>query len=326
MPGVAFLRAWHPISRFRAFVAARSLGGKFVIALGVIGVLAFGASRYFRSSPAAEPSAPTEPVSFQAPSLPVGRLSATNRSHQFVKITSQSWTDGTGETVTRKVSWALEPGESLPLQVDGKGLLARSFAYTCTTTHVSRDLSATYDGGDVLAVEVTDTQVAQAPPPSPPVPTSPPPAPPPPAPTPRPVVVEQPTIKFEPKFELPRPAPKRSADIIIKSVSVEETDENGAAWDESGPPDPKVYIEVSSLFGASYTTSVKHDTSFASFNEKSIHVQEGDLIKIIVYDADVFADDTIGTYSKIITADTLKERTVDWSFGRVRSLQLEFQP
>jgi hypothetical protein len=45
-----------------------------------------------------------------------------------------------------------------------------------------------------------------------------------------------------------------------------------------------------------------------------------------VLDGDVFVDDTIATFTKIITADTMQSSTVNWTFGRVASLVLEFQP
>jgi hypothetical protein len=138
----------------------------------------------------------------------------------------------------------------------------------------------------------------------------------------------RPTFTVEaPKIEVQRPpAPvvrKKSADLIIQSVNVYGTKTNGSVWDDSGPPDPKVRVSAGS---DSYTTFTKHDTETASFGVKSIRVAEGDTLEVTVYDSDVVFDDEIGSYSKLITADTLSQGKVTWSFGRVYELVLKFEP
>lgn len=144
--------------------------------------------------------------------------------------------------------------------------------------------------------------------------------------------VQQPTLKIEPPqvtFQptlrySPTPAPaKPAADLIIRSVTVQSTKANGKAWDESGPPDLKVYVSAG---GNSFTTSTIQGTTSATYNKKAIKVEVGDTLEIRVSDGDVFNDDLIGSYSKTITADTIRAGVVDWSFDRVSSLQLEFQP
>jgi hypothetical protein len=100
--------------------------------------------------------------------------------------------------------------------------------------------------------------------------------------------------------------------------------DNGSPWDESGPPDLKVRIVGGSA--GSYTTSTRQDTTDATYNVKATRVAEGDEIKIEVLDGDVFVDDTIGAFTKQITAATMQSGTVNWTFGRVASLVLEFQP
>lgn len=301
----------------KSYSAFSALRTSRIASILAISVLCLGIEFLFKIAGRQTSKTPDE---VSTPPLPAGRVLAANRSHQLVKIASRSWTDGDGKAITRKITWVLEPGESLPLQLDDRDLLARSFAYTCTTTHGSKDLSTEYADGDVLLVDITDEQVAKTPPPPAPASLPSPVVPP------HPPVVEASTIKFEPKIEIASPPPKRSADIIIKSVTLSGTRPNGAAWDASGPPDPVVYIEQKKFLGSSYTTNVEHDSFSASFNEKSIRVSEGDTIKIIVYDKDVLDDDEVGTYVKTITAHTLNERNVDWSFGGVLSLLLEFQP
>jgi hypothetical protein len=49
-------------------------------------------------------------------------------------------------------------------------------------------------------------------------------------------------------------------------------------------------------------------------------------LEITVIDGDVFSDDEIGSYSKLITADTLSQGSVTWSFGRVSNIVLKFEP
>jgi hypothetical protein len=133
--------------------------------------------------------------------------------------------------------------------------------------------------------------------------------------------VEEPKITIQ---RAPTPAGrKKSADLIIESVNVYGTKSNGSAWDDSVPPDLKVRVSTSN---DDFTTSTKHDTESASYGVKAIRVAEGDTLEVIVYDADVLFDDKIGTYSKLITAETLSQGTVKWSFGRVYELVLKFEP
>ncbi len=131
----------------------------------------------------------------------------------------------------------------------------------------------------------------------------------------------------EPKITIQRAATpavrKKSADVIIQSVNVYGTKTNGSKWDDSGPPDPKVRVETSS---DRFTTSTKQNTETASYGIKAIRVTEGDTLEVTVYDADIAFDDEIGSYSKLITAETLSEGTVKWSFGRVYELVLKFEP
>jgi len=94
-------------------------------------------------------------------------------------------------------------------------------------------------------------------------------------------------------------------------------------WDRSGDPDLKVSVSTDN---DSHTTGVKNDRTDATFTEKAIRVQEGDTLTINVYDSDIAFDDTIGTYSKLITAETIRQGTVRWSFGRVSTLVLQFEP
>jgi len=138
---------------------------------------------------------------------------------------------------------------------------------------------------------------------------------------------QTPVVEIQPRIEIASSPPPKSADIIIKSVSVAASKKDGDDWDAGGgPPDLKVYIEQTSLFGSSFTTSVVQNSGYASFNVKSIRVKEGDQIRIVVYDQDFLDDDIIGEYEKIITSDTINQRVVEWNFDQVSTLRLEFQP
>lgn len=131
----------------------------------------------------------------------------------------------------------------------------------------------------------------------------------------------------EPKITIQRsqtPAVhKKSADLIIQSVDVYSTRDNGSVWDKSGPPDLKVYVGTAT---DDFTTTTKHDTHTASYGVKTIRVSEGDTLEVIVYDTDFAFDDRISSYSKLITAETLSQGIVKWSFGRVSELVLKFEP
>ena len=128
-----------------------------------------------------------------------------------------------------------------------------------------------------------------------------------------------------------RARPKRSADVIIKSVEVKMTKEILTPWDtgtEANRP-PDLYVEIAVL-GAGDTkpfrTAVKEDTFTAKFDVKTVRVTESDVLKIAVYDKDLKSNDVVGKYTKKITTDTPRERTVNWSFDQVTALALEFQP
>lgn len=134
--------------------------------------------------------------------------------------------------------------------------------------------------------------------------------------------VEKPEITIQ-RAPPPTPVPARkSVDLIINSVSVYGTQDNGDVWDESGPPDLKVRVETSS---DSFTTATTKDSESASYDVKSIRVAEGDTLVVTVIDDDAFSDDEIGSYSKLITADTLSQGSVTWSFGRVSNIVLKFE-
>jgi small-conductance mechanosensitive channel len=136
--------------------------------------------------------------------------------------------------------------------------------------------------------------------------------------------VYKPEIKIEPKIEFPSP-PRKSADIIIHSVEVYSRRKNGKVWDESGPPDLKV--EITNLdTHQTYATRVAEDVHSATFNSKSIRIAEGQKFKVTVWDKDVFFNDEIGSYVKEVTADTIASGKVNWTFDRIASLVLEFQP
>lgn len=135
--------------------------------------------------------------------------------------------------------------------------------------------------------------------------------------------MKAPEVKVEPRIELPRPR-KREVDLIIKSVSVKSTDSNGSDWDASGPPD--LMVSVKNAAGEKFDTEVVQDQHSGTFNVKSLRVSEGDTLTITVWDSDVFANDEIGSFTKTISADTMQQGTVNWSFGGVSSLVLEFQP
>ncbi|MDZ4685280.1 MAG: hypothetical protein SH850_09330 [Planctomycetaceae bacterium] len=133
--------------------------------------------------------------------------------------------------------------------------------------------------------------------------------------------IEEPTLSFE---SAASPSPSGNAvDVILNSVSVLSTKGGGGVWDESGPPDLKVKFET---YSASYTTPTQQDTHSASFGSRVIRVSEGDTLTVKVSDGDVFKDDTIGEYTKVITAETIRQGTVTWSFGRVNELVLRFEP
>lgn len=135
--------------------------------------------------------------------------------------------------------------------------------------------------------------------------------------------VQPPEIHVQPRVEY-APPPRMQADLLIRSVSVYPEKDNGSPWDDSGPPDLKVRIAGGS--GGTYTTRTQQDTTSATYNVKATRVAEGDEIEISVLDGDLVADDTIATYTKQITAATIQAGTVNWTFGRVASLVLEFQP
>ena len=143
--------------------------------------------------------------------------------------------------------------------------------------------------------------------------------------------IETPEIKFEPKIEVRRPppaTPKKSVDVVVKSVRVASRKRGGEQWDGvgDGSPDLKVSISIRGIGGDSGETKTVKNCFEATFNQKIVRVSEGDTIRVTVLDEDALDDDIIGQYDKELTADTFRERTVRWSFDQVESLILEFQP
>ncbi|QDU52976.1 hypothetical protein Pan110_53580 [Gimesia panareensis] len=125
--------------------------------------------------------------------------------------------------------------------------------------------------------------------------------------------------------EIKKARPKKdSADLIIHSVSVSSSKSNGKSWDGgNGKPDLKV--SISKGFADSHTTNAGSNSTYASFNNEKLRVSEGDTITIKVYDQDAFADDLVGSYTKKITALTLRQGRVTWSFDQVTALVVEFE-
>jgi cell division protein FtsB len=134
--------------------------------------------------------------------------------------------------------------------------------------------------------------------------------------------VEEPTITFQ-RTTSPLRSDGKSVDVILQSVSVDSTKPNGGVWDESGPPDLKVRLETSDDV---FVSETKQDTHSTSYGVKALRIAEGDTLEITVIDGDVFVDDTIGEYTKLITAETIRQGTVTWSFDRVDQLVLRFEP
>ncbi len=145
----------------------------------------------------------------------------------------------------------------------------------------------------------------------------------------RPLIEIQPQIKFEPKVSPPTfsssppPVARRSADLILKAVSVKSPSDGGSSWDQSGNPDLRVRV---SCGGNSAVSSVAKDTYYSTFNERLLRVSVGDTLKITVLDKDVLDDDMIAVYSKEITNDTLNAGTASWSFDEVELLEVKFEP
>jgi len=78
------------------------------------------------------------------------------------------------------------------------------------------------------------------------------------------------------------------------------------------------------LFG-SLDTGAGKDSTFASYNKRKMRVTEGDKISIAVWDQDAFDDDMAGSYEKKLSADTLRQGTVTWSFDQVTALVIQFE-
>ena len=117
------------------------------------------------------------------------------------------------------------------------------------------------------------------------------------------------------------------ADLVISSVSVASTKKYGDAWDVlNGNPDIQVVVKKKGFFGSSVSTGIKNDTTYATFNEKTVRVKDGDTIQITVWDSDVLSNDIIGEYQKQITVHTISQGSATSSFGQVLSLNVNFEP
>lgn len=124
--------------------------------------------------------------------------------------------------------------------------------------------------------------------------------------------------------ESPLPKRKRRATVIVKSVSFTESKPNGEPWDRGSPPDPFVVVRNLTTADAPFNTRTLRDTLTASFNQRTVRVQEGDTIRLKVFDDDVIFDDVAGEFEEEITAEMIESRIAQWSNGTI-TIDIEFQ-
>ena len=121
--------------------------------------------------------------------------------------------------------------------------------------------------------------------------------------------------------------PSQAADTVVGTVKVHEEDANGDTWDPfGGAPDLRVDVRPGGIFGRTVSTDVRTNAFSATYNQGTISVKRGDIIRIYVYDVDPFGpDDLIGEYTTTITDEHLQNGLTLRGFGRVKSLSITFE-
>lgn len=120
------------------------------------------------------------------------------------------------------------------------------------------------------------------------------------------------------------PATHQTATLVVGTVKVKPTKENGNHWDAlHGHPDPRVMV-VNRTRKSQYRTAMASNTLEAAFDARAVSVREGDEVYLRVDDVDVEIDDKIGEHTLRVTPEMLTKGELTLSFGQVKSLTLRF--
>lgn len=83
--------------------------------------------------------------------------------------------------------------------------------------------------------------------------------------------------------------------LVLESVSVLTTKEDGRSWDAGGgAPDLYVNVSESGILGQGTHTDTKKDTYAAAYDKKCFRVEVGKAVDFTVMDRDGFSDDQVG--------------------------------
>ena len=115
--------------------------------------------------------------------------------------------------------------------------------------------------------------------------------------------------------------------LVIESVEVRKTKDNGKAWDAAGGlPDLRVSVErTSKPAGEKHITAPRKNNLKPEFNRTAIEVDDDDELELVVLDEDVGADDEAGRVERRFTSEELKSGKLELSFGQVVRLTLRFK-
>lgn len=135
---------------------------------------------------------------------------------------------------------------------------------------------------------------------------------------------------FKPSVPQAPPTPRRAAisgDISLTGLVVASQKFDGTGWDIGFGKDdrPDISVNVVRTRGGRTEKAFagEHSNTFEAFpNKYLLRVQEGDILKIEVYDNDALSKDLIGECQVTIDANFFQQNEINWTFGQVESFKL----
>ncbi len=116
----------------------------------------------------------------------------------------------------------------------------------------------------------------------------------------------------------------RKGVLVVDSVEVLKTNPKGQSWDSIASEKPDLFIKFQNLSsGQKAQTPLRRNTFETVYKLDMVRVQEGDAVRIQVFDNDrLNRDELIGETKIRLTKELWKKESSDWSFGRVKTLKV----
>lgn len=122
------------------------------------------------------------------------------------------------------------------------------------------------------------------------------------------------------------PGPLVVTRVVVRDVKAHPFKADGRRWDAGikGDPDMRVMVANHNDRTTRWTRTID-DRLFATFDEPTVTAVPGDRLRIRVEDVDMAFHDLVGEHSFVLTNEMIHEGTVEFRFGQVERLRLEFR-